>query len=158
MGRPRKSNKQKVQDGTFRSDRAAKVIALDASIPSCPTWLDDIGKATWQRVTVVMAKVNITFDVELLATFCDTFSHSVVCSERLRLEGYTIDTLSGLKKINPSVNALREFHKTLNETGKLLGLSAGGRQALGLEVQEPEVDPLEEFLKRGKANPNLKSR
>lgn len=151
MGRNRKSNDLKVAQGTYRRDRASKVIEMPELVkPECPAWLDDVGKATWQRVTAVMVDANISFDVELLSMFCDCYSHLVACGVRLRAEGYTLVSDSGLPKINPTVTALRELQKTLIEAGKQLGLSLDGRIKAGVEIKKNESDPLDIFLKTGK--------
>lgn len=152
MGRYRKPNNLKRSQGTFREDRAGKVIEMPELVkPECPTWLDDAGKATWERVTAVMADANMSFDVELLSAFCDCYSHLIKCSEKLRSEGYTLTSDSGLPKINPTVNALRELQKTLIEASKQLGLSIESRAKMGLEVKkQEEVDAFEEFLKAGR--------
>ena len=147
----KKSDVLKKAQGTYRGDRAGKVIEIsEMKRPECPTWLDDTAKDTWERVTATMSNANMSFDVEMLATFCDCYSHLIRCSERLRLEGYTIISDSGLSKINPTVNALRELQKTLIEAGKQLGLCVDSRIKAGLEIKKEEVDSFETFLKTGK--------
>ncbi len=138
---------------TFRPDRAGVMVEAEGGlpIPECPSWLDQKGKQTWDRVTAVMDGAGLKFDVELLATFCDSYSHSIKCSEKLRTEGYTIVSDSGLPKINPSVNALRELQKTVMEAGKHLGLSVDSRSKAGLIFKEKEWDAFDEFLKTGRA-------
>lgn len=143
----RKSDRLKAMQGTFRQDRAGKVIDLPITTkPELPSWLDDIGQKTWGRVTAVMADANLSFDVELLSAFCDCYSHLIKCSEKLRIEGYTLTSDSGLPKINPTVNALRELQKTLIESGKQLGLSTDSRTKMGLTVTEGKPDKPNFFL------------
>lgn len=143
----RKSDLLKACQGTFRQDRARKVIDLPVTAkPEMPLWLDDIGQETWGRVTEVMSEANLSFDVELLAAYCDCYSHLIKCSEKLRTEGYTLTGDSGLPKINPTVNALRELQKTLIDAGKQLGLSVGSRAALGLTVKKEEPGKTDFFL------------
>ena len=147
----RKSNKVKTLQGTFRQDRAGVVVEVEGEvpIPQCPFWLDDVGKQTWDRVTAITSKVNLTFDVETLATFCDCYSHLIKCSQVLRTEGYTIISSGLQKKINPAVNALRELHKTLIEAGKQLCLSVDARSKAGIVFVEKEYD--NEFFRTGRA-------
>jgi P27 family predicted phage terminase small subunit len=151
----RKPGKIKILEGNFRPDRVGvtekTMDKTEASIPECPSWLDEVGKQTWARVTAAMGKVDLALDVELLSVFCDAYSHLLRCSERLRLEGYTIAIGSGLLKINPSVNVLRELQKTLIEAVKQLGLSNDSRSKMGIVFKQKEPDEFEEFLKTGKA-------
>lgn len=144
----RKPDKLKSMQGTYRQDRAKKIVDLPevTAKPEPPLWLDDIGKKTWERVTAVMADANLSFDVELLSAFCDCYSHLIGCSGKLRVEGYTLVGDSGLPKINPTVNALRELQKTLIEAGKQLGLSVESRAKMGLELKRNEPDELDFFL------------
>ena len=147
----RKLNSLKKIQNTYRPDRAGKVIDLTGiAKPGCPEWLDDVGKQTWERVTSLMDGAGLSFDVELMATFCDCYAHSIKCSEKLRNEGYTITSDSGLSKINPVVNALRELHKTLIEAGKQLCLSVDARSKAGIVFKQEKCNPLTEFLKSGR--------
>lgn len=143
----RKSDSLKMMQGTFRQDRAVTVVDLPEATarPEPPHWLDDVGKKTWERVTVVMADANLSFDVELLSAFCDCYSHLIKCSERLRIEGYTLTSNPGLPKINPTGTALRELQKTLIEAGKQLGLSAESRAKMGVEIKKNEPGKLDFF-------------
>ncbi len=84
----------------------------------CPGWLDATGQQTWARVTADMGNANDPFDAELLAVFCDCYSHLVKCSQALRSEGYSLPSESGLAKINPAVNALRGFQRMLTEIAR----------------------------------------
>ncbi len=136
---------------TFRPDRAGVTVEAESEPVLCPSWLDEVGRQTWNRVCAVMDGAGLKFDVELLATFCDSYSHSIKCSEKLRVEGYTIVSDSGLPKINPSVNALRELQKTVMEAGKHLGLSVDSRSKAGLIFKEKEFDEFDEFLRNGRA-------
>ena len=147
----RKSDKVKKLQGSFRQDRAGVVIELEGKlpIPECPSWLDEVGKKTWDRLTAITSKVNLTLDVETLATFCDCYSHLIKCSQVLRTEGYTIISDGLQKKINPAVNALRELHKTLIEAGKQLCLSVDARSKAGIVFVEKEYD--NEFFRTGRA-------
>ncbi|KAA0242505.1 MAG: phage terminase small subunit P27 family [Candidatus Brocadia sp. AMX2] len=133
----RKPDKLKAMQGTYRQDRAKEVVDLPevTAKPEPPSWLDDIGKKTWERVTAVMADANLSFDVELLSAFCDCYSHLIKCSEKLRAEGYTLMSDSGL-----------ELQKTLIEAGKQLGLSVESRARMGIEIKKNEPDELDFFL------------
>lgn len=144
----RKPDKLKSMQGTYRQDRAKKIVDLPevTAKPEPPLWLDDIGKKTWERVTAVMADANLSFDVELLSAFCDCYSHLIKCSEKLRAEGYALVSESGLPKINPTVNALRELQKTLIEASKQLGLSVESRAKMGLSLKREEPDEFDRFL------------
>jgi len=148
----RKSDKVKKLQGSFRQDRAGVVIELEGKlpIPECPSWLDEVGKQTWDRMTAITSKVNLTLDVETLAIFSDCYSHLIKCSQVLRTEGYTIISDGLQKKINPAVNALRELHKTLIEAGKQLCLSVDARSKAGIIFKEKEYD--DEFFGTGRAN------
>ena len=150
----RKSDKVKMLQGNFRQDRGGVVVEVEGEvpIPECPFWLDEVGKQTWDRVTAITSKVDLTLDVETLAVFCDSYSHLIKCSQVLRIEGYTIISDSGLQKINPAVNVLRELHKTLIEAGKQLCLSVDARSKAGIVFKQKEHDPFEEFLRSGRAN------
>ena len=150
----KKSDKVKMLQGNFRQDRGGVVVEVEGEvpIPECPFWLDEVGKQTWDRVTAITDKVDLTLDVETLAIFCDCYSHLIKCSEKLRGEGYTIISDSGLQKINPAVNALRELQKTLIEAGKQLCLSVDARGKAGIAFKEKEHDPFGEFLRTGRAN------
>ena len=150
----KKSNKVKMLQGNFRQDRGGVVVEVEGElpIPECPSWLDEVGKQTWERVTAITSKVDLTLDVEILATFCDCYSHLIKCSQVLRTEGYTIISDGLQKKINPAVNALRELHKTLIEAGKQLCLSVDARGKAGIAFKEKEHDPFGEFLRTGRAN------
>lgn len=143
----RKSSELKMRQGTFREDRAGKAIDLPEMVkPEPPSWLNDVGKQTWERVTAVMADADMIFDVELLSAFCDCYAHLIRCSEGLRIEGYTLMSDSGLSKINPAVNALRELQKTLIEASKQLGLSVESRAKMGLEIKKDKPDDFDFFL------------
>ena len=148
----KKSDKVKMLQGNFRQDRAGVTVEVEASIPKSPSWLDEVGKQTWERVTAITNKVDLTLDVETLATFCDCYSHLIKCSQVLRTEGYTIISDGLQKKINPAVNALRELQKTLIEAGKQLCLSVDARSKAGIVFKEKEHDVFEEFLRTGRAN------
>lgn len=139
---------------TFRPDRAGVTVEVEGElpIPECPSWLDEVGKQTWERVTAITSKVDLTLDVETLAVFCDSYSHLIKCSQVLRTEGYTIISDGLQKKINPAVNALRELQKTLIEAGKQLCLSVDARGKAGIAFKEKEHDALDEFLRTGRAN------
>jgi P27 family predicted phage terminase small subunit len=150
----RKSDKVKKLQGNFRQDRGGVVVEVEGElpIPECPSWLDEVGKQTWDRVTAITDKVDLTLDVETLATFCDCYSHLIKCSQVLRIDGYTIISDGLQKKINPAVNALRELQKTLIEAGKQLCLSVDARGKAGIAFKEKEHDALDEFLRTGRAN------
>lgn len=147
----KKTEALKTLQGNFRQDRAGVTVEAEASITECPSWLDEVGKQTWDRVAAVTGKLNLTLDVETLATFCDCYSHLIACSQVLRLEGYTVISDGGLRKINPAVNALRELHKTLIDAGKQLCLSVDARSKSGIVFKQKEPDEFEEFLRTGKA-------
>lgn len=93
MPRRRVPTETKKLRGTFRKDRASSDEPADpVSLPECPAWLDDEGKAEWERLAPLLVSRRTVTDASrgLLAILCSSWSmfvHATMTVNGLRDSG-----------------------------------------------------------------------
>lgn len=118
---------------------------------ACPEWLDDIGKAEWERVAKELKALNLltNVDVTALAIYCDSVSRYREATEKIREEGYTVTrtTRSGdeIEVTSPYVSAATKYAQIISRYLAEFGLSPGARVKLTLPKVKKQKD---EFAER----------
>ncbi len=147
----RKDDFLKMQQGTFRKDRAAESLEVKPGIPVCPVDLSDDAKIIWDDLCekLVDLKVSTSSDGYVLAMFCETFARWNGLRKFLQENGDSYISRNSLHKIRPEVQSLKECLNSLDVLTTKLCLSPHDRGKLTLPKTE-DTDPLELFLRKGK--------
>ena len=144
-GRPRKSVGEKILKGTFRKDREppADLSAPLLKLPRSPDRLSKAGKAAWRRVGAAAIEIGSLrhSDLSQLELLASALALAEECELRLRVEGLTVTSSTGVIKANPVVSTMQIARGQAHRIMQHLGLSPTGRIRLGAK-RPPELPPM----------------
>lgn len=146
----KKPDKLKMMQGTMRADRAIE-HPKPLGTPTCPDWLDTVGREAWGRVCDELNRLGLltSVDGDTLGVYCKTFSRWFATIKFLDENGTTYTTDTGYIRERPEVAISLQLQKELREYAKELGLSPSARQKL--EVEKPkQPDEFDLFLQGAK--------
>ena len=91
-GRKKKPTKLKEMQGTTRKCRLIEnemEVDLVSKIPKAPTWLSEIGKEEWNKVTTQLYNLEMLHivDLRLIESYCNEISLYIECEMELRKNG-----------------------------------------------------------------------
>ena len=115
-----------------------------ASIPKPPPHLDDVAKREWKRISGVLFNLQILSDIDrsALAAYCQAYSRWVKAENKIKREGFVIETKNGNIIQSPYVSiankAMLIMHKFLVEFGMTPSARAGLKISGGGEKKKPE--------------------
>lgn len=112
-----------------------------------PKDLDPIAKAEWERLIPVLMETGLVKeqDLALLLLYCQYYSDYIKARQKLREQGFVIQSPTGYMMQNPYVSIARKAGEMMRSILTELGLTPSARRKLGIEIQEP--DKLDEFLR-----------
>lgn len=137
--------------GTYRQDRASGSLKPEIGIPACPVHLSLEGQKVWDALCGKLVDMGVLtgFDGYVLSMFCETFTRWNTLRQYLQEHGDSYQSETGLCKIRPEVQSLKECLASLDVLSAKFGLSPRDREKLTVRPQE-EPDEFEEFLARGR--------
>lgn len=149
----KKTEALKTLHGTGRHDRASEVLKLETDIPSCPVSLSGEAQVIWDDLCqkLINLKVLTVLDGYVLSMFCETYVRWNKLRQFLQENGDSYQSETGLCKIRPEVQSLKECLNSLDVLTAKLCLSPKDREKLTIKLPE-EPDAFEEFLRTGRAN------
>ena len=150
----KKTETLKSLQGTFRPDRASTTsLKLEAIIPTCPINLSGEARIIWDDLCrkLIDLKVLTTLDGYVLAMYCESFTRWDTLRKFLQENGDSYQSETGLCKIRPEVQSLKECLNSLDILTAKLCLSPKDREKIVLP-EAKEADEFEEFLRTGKAS------
>lgn len=118
---------------------------------SCPSWLDGVARAEWQRIIGDLKELELVSNLDLtaLAMYCDAYSKYRVASELVRKEGPVIEFRNATGAVNqvkhPAVEVMKTMAGIAKSYGAEFGLSFGARARL---VPGPEEESKETELEK----------
>jgi P27 family predicted phage terminase small subunit len=144
-----------------------KQPSFGAKPPSCPAHLDATAKAEWRRIVGMLATAGVLAltDRAALAAYCQLYSRVVKLEKVVQKDGEVLsETIEkrhyakgGEEVVQKRTKYYRspyaiELHSAYDQMKAFIvefGLTPSSRQRLSVDPPAPEVDPLEELLKRG---------
>lgn len=117
--------------------------------PECPEWLDDRGKAVWEKTVAHLEAVPgllSTIDDDSLATYADAWSDYFNALDEIRQQGQTAISDKGLPYQHPAVGMKNQAWKRIQSYFKAFGFTPEARRALKIEAKKTDTDPFERFL------------
>ena len=110
-----------------------------------PTFLDEVAKAEYKRLIVLLADGISALDENILASYCATYSAIVACQKAINADGVVMAE----NKINPAVKQMDALTKTLRSLANDLGLTPQARlkMAWNNAKQEDNSDPFKVLVK-----------
>ena len=123
----------------------------EAGEPPCPTWLDANAKKEWTRITKELESLGLLTrcDMAALAGYCVAFARVQECAKVIKKHGATYETETGYFRERPEVGMEQKYLALMKQYLAEFGLSPSSRSRISVP-EKPQVDPFEEFLKRGK--------
>ena len=124
-GPPPKPTRQKKLEGTFRPDRAPKAeFAPTPGAPQAPHWLDDEGRAEWDRIVPELAGKLLVSPLHQssLADLCAAHSNAAKAQRDVQRRGLIIKTPFGPQK-NPAIKIAQEARAQANLLRREFGLT-----------------------------------
>lgn len=162
MGRGRKA--KPVELKILQGNPGKRPLNMDApkpssEIPKCPSWLDGEAKNCWKRNAKELNRIGLLtlIDADALVQYCVNWSQWVEAIGKLYKHGSTypiLDENGKLKYIqqSPYVSIARHLQQEIRAFAVEFGMTPSSRGKLVIPGKEEKLDPLEEFLARGKAN------
>jgi P27 family predicted phage terminase small subunit len=150
----RLSKEEKMQRGTYRSDRDKNTPQF-APGAVCPKYLSKEAKAEWRRVAPLLEGAGIlqAIDQTLLASYCSLYGFLREAEADIQQNGLVIfvssqtRTGSTTKPIqNPSVRTAIQLQRALVATGTKLGMTPLDRSRVEVPPAPDEDDPLQRFI------------
>lgn len=147
----KKTEALKTLYGTSRPDRASEGLKLETGIPACPINLSGEAQVIWDDLCqkLIDLKVLSVLDGYVLSMFCETYVRWNNLRQFLQENGDSYQSETGLCKIRPEVQSLKECLNSLDVLTTKLCLSPKDREKLTVKLPK-ETDPLQEFLRTGK--------
>lgn len=113
---------------------------------TCPSWLDGVAKAEWQRVIGELKELELVSNIDLtaLAMYCDAVSKYREASDLVRKEGPVVTFKNALGATNkvkhPAVEVMKTMAVIAKSYGSEFGLSFGARTRLKPATKEEEKE------------------
>lgn len=149
-GPPPKPSKQKMLEGTYRKDRAAKnEIAPLPGTPVRPSWLDARARREWDRVVPQLAALGVLSDVDqaLLADYCAAQGLAQKAQEQLNRQGLVITVPGGAKQKNPLIKIAQEARAQARLLAAEFGLSPSSRSRISAPDKDEGLAEANERMK-----------
>lgn len=137
--------------GSYEKARHGDRVELDASTPTCPTWLGTKAKAEWKRLTKALEKQGVISQVDrnVLAVHCQAVEDYVTARKTVEREGSVIVGGMGGLVENPMSKIMFKAWDRILKSAQELGFSPVSR--CRVKASKPkEVDDLDAFIKRKK--------
>lgn len=153
-GRPRTSDEEKKNKGTFqpiRAENQSDIVPL-SRMPVVPDWICDEGKGIWREYGPNLLRKGLLSEQDLFSF--ETLCHNWGMYKKLIIEmakGNDTPTIvqpNGIEGINPKLKAAHECLKIGNELAKHFGLTPATRKLVPAKKDEVS-DPVGDLL-RGK--------
>lgn len=103
---------------------------------SCPSWLDGVARAEWQRIIGDLKELELVSNLDLtaLAMYCDAYSKYRTASDLVRKEGPVVEFRNATGAVNqvkhPAVEVMKTMAGIAKSYGTEFGLSFGSRARL----------------------------
>jgi len=139
---------------------------LDASLPECPDWLDDIGRSFFKEVGSILVKIRVMTDADkkALEILSDVYSEyrnarDVVLKNGSTYESFKVDkdgnSILTMVRVRPEVGISQSAWEKVFKGLKDFGLTPASRTKVEV-LGEDNKDPLAEFIARGKRLESVK--
>ncbi len=127
------------------------------AIPPCPRWLDPKAKTLWRHLTKVLHEIQVLTlaDARALELVCEAYAEWRAARAVIRRRGpsYETETAAGglVVRSRPEVAIAADAWRRVRQGLTDFGLTPASRTKLTTVTPEA-VDPVEEFLTRGKTS------
>ena len=128
----------------------------DASIPSCPDWLDGIGRTEWRRICPELAKLGLMTKIDrtALAGYCAAYSRWVRAEKALIPQDKESNGLTHGKTKRAAMPEVKIAEAALNQVRQFcaeFGLTPSSRSRMAIPGKKDDgaEDPIEEAIKNG---------
>jgi len=128
---------------------------LSVSMPPMPRWLDGVGKWAFNEIGTQLVKMRVvtTADKKALELLADTYSEYRRARAAILEKGSTYTSKNiktGIEKryVRPEVNIAKGARADIIRLLKQFGLTPAARTRVSM-VEPEEIDPFEEYLKKG---------
>lgn len=149
-GRPRKTDQQKLLEGTYRKDRARQTPKFKtiAGVPDPPMHLDDLAKDEWVHMIQELKAIGILQTVDLLplAMYCSEMSLYWKCQEKLKNGVTNINPSSGIATRKPEVSIASQALNNAMKIAGRFGFTPADREKLSAINKDPDSDPFTDVL------------
>jgi len=135
-------------------------------IPSCPTYLSDVAKVSWGRLSVLLDRMGVLTEADgpALERLCDCYAEILECREIIARDGRTyssvttrttseegeettVEEVKSLLKANPAVAMLGDADRRFKSYLVEFGLTPAARSKVHTNNDgNDKKDPLGEFF------------
>ncbi len=126
--------------------------APPAGTPSPPPHLDAAARAEWDRISPILAAMNVLSpaDGPALAIYCAAFSQEAAATKKVQEQGMLIPQGTGSYKINPHVAIANQARQLMLRVLAEFGCTPSSRSKVSVQVEEK--DPLADLINRRRKN------
>jgi P27 family predicted phage terminase small subunit len=119
-------------------------------VPECPAWLDDEGRAEWERVAPELERMGLltAIDGAALTGYCQAWATMRKAQQALDDHGLTFMTDTGYVQQRPEVSIAMKSWQLLKAFAAEFGLTPSARARIAPPRREEEVDPLDALRSR----------
>lgn len=121
-----------------------------AGAPEPPEWLDELAMKEWDRITPVLADMELLTpaDHAALEAYCTVYSRWARCEQQVQQTGTIIKALNGRPMKNPYLLVANEAFEMMRKLIIEFGLTPSSRSRIKLG-EHAGFDEFDAFLKGG---------
>lgn len=121
--------------------------------PSCPTWLDAVGKAEWKRITASLRAMGILrkSDRAVLAGLCFNWSLFVKTAKQLN----SLDAVD--HHARPAASTCADAYRNYLRAAEQFGLTPSARTRIDTDIEGKKLDAFDQFVQRRRGAVGKKS-
>ena len=119
--------------------------------PDPPSYLDELGRAEWDRIVPELEAVGCLSraDGAALGLYCASHSQMVLAEREVAMRGMLVDTADGGVKPNPAVGMARNARLVCGRFLVEFGLTPSARSRVKTAANDGPKDELSAFLTTG---------
>lgn len=150
MGRPKKPDKQKIIQGTFRKDRAPKAQPkAEKSEQNAPPWWlkGHIARKAWRELYIYLKENGrlTKLDEKAFEMLVTSYADWRTAREKAKIGTYKTDT--GYFRVNPMIAVQKIYFKQFNDMLVQFGMTPISRIAMDLHPEAKTDDPIARMLR-----------
>ena len=156
--RPKPTGLRVLQGNPDHKKMNRKEPKPEPAVPTCPSWLPEIAKAEWRRLSKELHRMGLLsrIDRSALAAYCQLYADWHQAERVIQKLGPTFETPNGYVQQRPEVAMKNKALSLLAKFGSLFGLSPADR--VGLEIKKGSTeDELARILRAPRTLPSRRS-
>lgn len=128
-----------------------KKIAAPEGRPLCPEWLNEDGRAHWERTVHLLQQVPgllSLLDEDALTSYAEAWQEFHGAMREIEQVGATAISDKGLPYQHPAVGRKNKALERIRHYQRQFGFTPDARKKMKIETRQDETDPFAEFLRR----------